>query len=496
MPELLATENILGDPWNGMTPVASHFALVEDIWYDSPNDFATAVPGYNLQPRHYMRWRGWLQAVVAGQYAFRTESDDGSVLYIDGALVVDNDGLHSMRVRDGETWLSEGPHQLVIAFYHNQSPAGLKVSWKPPGAASLEPLPSSSATSAEQGWGAERPAGASADAVVHTCSPAACEQGIEGSGLLHTVAKTSFPSGNEAGAETEARCAVGFSGGVVYRCGSGGVWKLTGRGRCVEQRCSEPIMASALDGTVAWQGSAEGGSSVGASVEVGCALGYSGGVRFTCQEGAHWAKADDPGGCVAVQCSATVPANALEHTRSGSADSMGQALFGTEVTVGCALGFEGSVVYNCACDRAECGSLGRWTKRAGACTAIGCIGIIAAVAADHTLQAGPLASDNEVGATVLVGCEPGFTGNVLYVCGPTGAWLRRTHWLARTLSSQPKERATSTHLATSTPLRTVSACAAAHACCPTFLHGRSTTQANGAAARPARSAARWRLRLR
>eukprot|EP01052_Picozoa_sp_SAG31_P081865 SAG31_NODE_41826_length_274_cov_0.708571_1_plen_41_part_01 len=32
-----------------------------------------------------------------GSYNFATESDDGSLLYVDGQRVVDNDGLHGTR---------------------------------------------------------------------------------------------------------------------------------------------------------------------------------------------------------------------------------------------------------------------------------------------------------------------------------------------------------------------------------------------------------------
>ncbi len=50
----------------------------------------TAVAGYAL------RFTGEIQIDQAGKYTFFTSSDDGSRLYIDNQLVVDNDGVHVM----------------------------------------------------------------------------------------------------------------------------------------------------------------------------------------------------------------------------------------------------------------------------------------------------------------------------------------------------------------------------------------------------------------
>lgn len=37
-------------------------------------------------------WTGWIQAPASGTFTFYLESDDGSRLYIDGVLRVDNGG--------------------------------------------------------------------------------------------------------------------------------------------------------------------------------------------------------------------------------------------------------------------------------------------------------------------------------------------------------------------------------------------------------------------
>jgi len=53
-----------------------------------------------------------------GTYQFRLTSDDGSKLYIDGHLVVDNDGIHTAgHVRTGSVDLSGGIHRIRASYY-------------------------------------------------------------------------------------------------------------------------------------------------------------------------------------------------------------------------------------------------------------------------------------------------------------------------------------------------------------------------------------------
>ena len=50
-----------------------------------------------------------------GDYSFRTRSDDGSYVIVDGKLVVDNGHLHGARTREGKVHLS-GPAEVTIIF--------------------------------------------------------------------------------------------------------------------------------------------------------------------------------------------------------------------------------------------------------------------------------------------------------------------------------------------------------------------------------------------
>jgi hypothetical protein len=61
-------------------------------------------------------------------YYFNTYSDDGSKLYIDGNLVVDNDGSHSAeRVRGKAVNLEAGFHDLRLLYFEDYMGQALEV---------------------------------------------------------------------------------------------------------------------------------------------------------------------------------------------------------------------------------------------------------------------------------------------------------------------------------------------------------------------------------
>ena len=78
----------------------------------------------------YVRWTGLIRIPKNAVYKFYTESDDGSRLFIDGKLVVDNGGLHSLKLRKGEVDLKVGDHEIKIDFFDNRHEAGCKVFWE------------------------------------------------------------------------------------------------------------------------------------------------------------------------------------------------------------------------------------------------------------------------------------------------------------------------------------------------------------------------------
>jgi len=79
-----------------------------------------------------LRFTGYLGIENAGDYTFYTSSDDGSQLFIDGGLVVDNDGLHEVQEQAGVVSLSSGYHEIVVTMFEADGGEILETSWAGP----------------------------------------------------------------------------------------------------------------------------------------------------------------------------------------------------------------------------------------------------------------------------------------------------------------------------------------------------------------------------
>ena len=66
----------------------------------------------------------------AGTYVFYTNSDDGSKLYVNENLVVDNDGDHGVRERSGSIELPKGLHHIRVAHFNGGGGYHLDVKYK------------------------------------------------------------------------------------------------------------------------------------------------------------------------------------------------------------------------------------------------------------------------------------------------------------------------------------------------------------------------------
>ena len=74
---------------------------------------------------------GKLTIPTAGITNLRLESDDGSRLYLDGKLVIDNDGLHAARSVAVDVPLTPGPHDLRIDYFQGPGTAmALQLFWR------------------------------------------------------------------------------------------------------------------------------------------------------------------------------------------------------------------------------------------------------------------------------------------------------------------------------------------------------------------------------
>jgi hypothetical protein len=59
---------------------------------------------------------GYLSVPADGVYTLGLRSDDGSRLHVDGALVIDNDGVHDKQERKGEIALAAGLHEITVGY--------------------------------------------------------------------------------------------------------------------------------------------------------------------------------------------------------------------------------------------------------------------------------------------------------------------------------------------------------------------------------------------
>jgi len=78
-----------------------------------------------------IRWTGTLTAPETGQYILATSSDDGSRLYLDGELVIDNWGDHAIVTQTATIDLVAGESKNVeLKFYEHAGAAGIRLQWQ------------------------------------------------------------------------------------------------------------------------------------------------------------------------------------------------------------------------------------------------------------------------------------------------------------------------------------------------------------------------------
>ncbi len=75
---------------------------------------------------------GYIRVPEDGIYKFYLTSDDGSILWIDGKKVVDNDGTHGAREAGGEVPLQAGLHSFRVGYFQTVTGLALRVQWEGP----------------------------------------------------------------------------------------------------------------------------------------------------------------------------------------------------------------------------------------------------------------------------------------------------------------------------------------------------------------------------
>ncbi len=97
--------------------------------------FNEGFPGISERTEWFaIKYTGQFEAKRTGSYLFRLHSDDGSRLYIDGQLVIDNDGAHAPRSRIASVVLNQGKHSFVVKYFQGpRETLALQLFVTPPG---------------------------------------------------------------------------------------------------------------------------------------------------------------------------------------------------------------------------------------------------------------------------------------------------------------------------------------------------------------------------
>ena len=100
-----------------------------------------------------IRFRGALAIDTPGLYKFGLYADDGAKLYINGTLVVDNDGIHAAKGESGSIMLSTGVHPVEIHYFQGPRYAiALQWYYQPPKGPASDRTSSISVTTPKWNW--------------------------------------------------------------------------------------------------------------------------------------------------------------------------------------------------------------------------------------------------------------------------------------------------------------------------------------------------------
>jgi hypothetical protein len=80
--------------------------------------------GLTKEDNYAVRWEGSIRINTQGTYTFYLTSDDGSKLWVDEDLIVNNGGLHSKKTKSGSISLSSELHALRIDYFEKDGGQG------------------------------------------------------------------------------------------------------------------------------------------------------------------------------------------------------------------------------------------------------------------------------------------------------------------------------------------------------------------------------------
>ncbi|SDX03413.1 PA14 domain-containing protein [Ruegeria halocynthiae] len=139
-----------GIPTEGLGFIAQYFILpnwvssLNEIDFEATPNAVEVVDNLNIVSSYEPFWEngtrdsfaalysGKLDVTSPGNYTFYLTSDDGSALYIDGELVINNDGNHASTLIPVSLDLTAGTHDIEIRYFESGGAQTLKLEWNGP----------------------------------------------------------------------------------------------------------------------------------------------------------------------------------------------------------------------------------------------------------------------------------------------------------------------------------------------------------------------------
>ena len=92
--------------------------------------FVFPIKNEKLPEQFGVIYKGYIKIPITDVYTFSVLSNDGSRLFIDDKLIVDNDGLHGAFEKSGEVALQKGLHKIRLLYFQSGGGKALKVFMK------------------------------------------------------------------------------------------------------------------------------------------------------------------------------------------------------------------------------------------------------------------------------------------------------------------------------------------------------------------------------
>jgi autotransporter-associated beta strand protein len=139
--ELVGSSTATGHGLRGYYYDNLDFTALKAVRDDATVNFSDLTSAAQLPAAIYpntnqvsVRWLGQVLTTTNGTYTFTTTCDDGSRLWVNGTLIVDNWILQGATAKSGTVTLAaDTRYDIVMEFFNNAGGSSAKLSWTPPG---------------------------------------------------------------------------------------------------------------------------------------------------------------------------------------------------------------------------------------------------------------------------------------------------------------------------------------------------------------------------